>query len=507
MASQQGDGFLLRLGALHGHRWPTKIHTEEAAHYQGAYVMEPSRTGVIDDVHVADFASLYPSIIRSWNISPETVMYRNDQDPPEGSCRVPYSDQVRFSKASRGMFPLALDELVARRAEYSRAQDAAEPGTKEWERFKRLSGAYKIVANSFYGIMGSAFTRFFNSQAAEAVTQTGAWLIKHVGKVSEEHGLEAFYGDTDSIFVTGDGKRFTQVVADLNSEWKPLLLDHGCDDCHVKLEFEKSFSRIVLVSAKRYIGRFAVYKGKHVTSDKIEVKGLEYKRGDTIRLARQMQKELIDLLLGAHVPTVELCQEFVARWRERVMSGELSVDDIVLSQSVKNLDDYADRYTSLRCPSAGKKLKCAYTFRSTDVASDVPSKCPRCGTPRNRATQPVHVRVAKILAERGEEIRSGTRVEYLIVSEEGERIEGVPARDAGALERISRDYYWTSRIYPPTARLLESAFPGVVWVETAAQRKARRKQEAIEKNRGVVHDLPLFAERKFIGRMRVRKAQ
>lgn len=493
MASQQGDGFLLRLGEIHGHRWPTKKHTEEAAHYAGAFVMEPSRTGVIENVHVADFASLYPSIIRSWNISPETVMWRLAQEPPEGVCRLPYTEMVKFSKARRGMFPLALDELVAQRAEYSKKQDVAEPGSPDWERYKRLSGAYKIVANSFYGIMGSAFSRFFDSNAAEAVTQTGAWLIKHVASASHGAGLEAFYGDTDSVFVSGESRIFSQVVADLNASWGGILDGFGCAQKNIKLEFEKSFSRLVLVSAKRYIGRFSVYKGKPVAGLKIEVKGLEYKRGDTVRLARIMQKGLIDLLLGDAVPTVAACKEFVDKWRARVFDGELSIDDIVISQSVKSLDEYAERYTSAKCSGQGKN-KCAYAFSSTAVGPDVATKCPRCGKSRNVATPQAHVRVAKILAERGEEIRSGTRVEYLIVSPEDEKLEVMPARDEGALEKIDRAYYWTSRIYPATARVLESVFPNESWVETTAERKKRRLEAAIARNRGVTHDLPLFAQ-------------
>lgn len=511
MASQQGDGFLLRLGEIHGHRWPTKKHTEEVAHYQGAFVMEPSRTGIIENVHVADFASLYPSIIRSWNISPETVMWRLTPEPPEGVCNLPYTDMVKFSKAKRGMFPLALDELVARRAEYSKKQDAAEPGSPEWERYKRLSGAYKIVANSFYGIMGSPFARFFDSNAAEAVTQTGAWLIKHVASSSTKNGLEAFYGDTDSVFVSGDTRVFSQVVADLNASWGPILDGLGCVQSNIKLEFEKSFSRLVLVSAKRYIGRFSVYKGKPVAG-KIEVKGLEYKRGDTVRLARTMQKGLIDLLLGEAVPTVDACKQFVDVWRKRVFDGALTIEDIVISQSVKSLDEYPDRYTTARCGGGLGKNKCTYAFTSAAAGPDLPSKCPRCGKPRNLATQHAHVRVAKILAERGEEIRSGTRVEYLIVSPEDAKQEVVPARDEGALEKIDRAYYWTSRIYPATARVLESAFPNESWVETTAERKKRRLEEAIARNRGVLSDLPLFARQALTAvdpsrvRLRVRKA-
>lgn len=492
MASQQGDGFLLRLGDIHGHRWPTKKGVDNPEQYAGAFVMEPSRLGIIENVHVADFAALYPSIMRSWNISPETALYPKQLDPPEGSCRLPYTDNLRFSKAQRGMFPRALDDLVAKRAEYSKRQDAAEPGSDEWERFKRLSGAYKIVANSFYGIMGSPYARFFSSFAAEAVTQTGAWLIKRVATASKDAGLDAFYGDTDSCFVSGDAERFGGVVRTLNESWQPIMRELGCGECHIKLEFEKSFKRIVLVSAKRYIGRFTIYKGKQVAGQKIEVKGLEYKRGDTMRLARAMQKELIDLLLADDVPTIEKVREFVEGWKARVLTGELTVDEIVLSQSVKGLDEYAERYTTATC-SAGKK-KCTANFGSTAVTKDAPAKCPRCGTVRNKQSPPVHVRIARVLEARGEEIRAGTRIEYLIVSDEGQKIDAVPARDEGALAKINRHYYWNARIYPPTARVLESAFPKESWVETTREKKQRRKLEAIERNKGF-EGLPLFSPR------------
>jgi hypothetical protein len=159
---------------------------------------------------------------------------------------------------------------------------------------------------------------------------------------------------------------------------------------------------------------------------------------------------------------------------------------------VKSLDEYAERYTTAKCGSGKAKAKCTHDFGSVSVGKEYKSACPRCGAERKIASAPVHVRVAKVLAERGEEIRSGTRVEYLIVSDEGDRIEAVPARDPGALEKINRQYYWNTRIYPPTARVLESAFPDEAWAETTQQRKERRKQEAIERNRGVV-GLPLFA--------------
>jgi len=518
-AGRQGDGFLLRLGVEHGHRWPTKPPKPELfEQYSGAYVMEPTRLGAIDDVHVCDFASLYPSIIRSWNMSPETIVHARAPDPEGvGVCSQLYESATapRFRVGPRGMFPLALDRLVATRGEYTKRADAAEPGSPTFDRFKRLSQAFKIVANSFYGILGSPYTRYFDRAVAESVTKTGAHLIKLVAARSRAAGLEAFYGDTDSVFVTGTRAKFARLVDDLNEEWPRLLAEHGCDRSYVRLEFEKSFKRLVLVSAKRYAGSFAVYKGKAAGSEmKPEVKGLEYKRGDVIRIAREMQYELITALLEPDLPFAESMQGFVERWKRRVLEGDLEVDDVVLSQSVKDLGEYALRYTTRKCSGSRGAAKCGREFDSVAVA-DGPEACPRCKTPRKVAKQPAHVRVAHVLRERGEDVRAGTRVEYLTVAPDcpacGEPVPSgagkcrgcgtrivrdedavVPARDPGALEKIDRVYYWESRVYPPCARILDVVYPDLVWVESAAQRKARELDEKRTRDRGRVDDLPLF---------------
>ncbi len=539
-AAQQGDGFMLRLGAELGFRFPTKKQFDDQTPHQqflGAYVMEPRRIGALDNVHVCDFAGLYPSIMRSWNMSPDTYL-----SPMEArSARLPFNrlpDRATYFRTDkRGLFPHALDRLVAQRGEYTKLADAAEPGSHDWHHYKRLSSAFKIVVNSFYGIVGSPFTRFFDRTIAEGVTQTGAWLIKHSMRVAEQSKLEPFYGDTDSVFVMGEQgephavseAKFARVVETLNESWPKLLADHGCTESRIKLEFEKSFRRLVLVSKKRYAGAFSRYKGKPAPADmKPEIKGLEFKRGDTLRLAREMQAQAIDLLLGAEVPTMQAMRDFVTTWRERVLRGELAIDDILLSQSVKNLDEYRDRFTSARCTGkigVKKAAKsCGYDFGSTDVPKpeitpgakrrakkaadegeapppevELP-RCPKCGAARKLASQPAHVRVAKVMAARGELIRSGTRIEYLVVGtpedSDDDKLQAMPARDEGVLERIDREYYWDKRVLPPTSRLLEAVYPSGSWDESAAKRRraaaAEEKAAKKTKNKGKVVDLPLF---------------
>ena len=524
-AIEQGDGFLLALGGQKGHRWPTRKRVSEHERFEGAFVMEPKRLGAIDNVHVADFAGLYPSIIRSWNMSPETrVMYKDgavDLDPAIPRSTMPRGGAFRLDV--KGMFPTALDTLVAERAFYSKAQAAEPAGTPEHDRYKRLSAAYKVVANSFYGIIGSPFSRYYVRSVAESVTTTAQWLIQHCISASSRAGLEAFYGDTDALYVTGDEAAFKAVVDGLNEKWPVVLKsEFGVQTSYVKLEFEKSFRRFIIVTAKRYAGSLSRYKGKDASPDaKPMVVGLEYKRGDAAHLTRSMQHELITMLLRPELPSADELREWVLGWRVRVMEGDLAVRDVTIAKSVtKKLEDYAEKWTTTTCRNllrAGDYIKgrrqvkgvpCGFEFRepsgpiSTHVTKESPTKCGRCGTERKITKQGPHIRIAKMLAARGAQIGEGTKVRYChVVPLESGGEDVAPIEDVTDPSRIDRTVCWSGVVYPPSQRVLEAVYRREDWNRLA---KAETKRVAdlplfsgvvptVKKRRGAIVESPLFA--------------
>lgn len=488
-AVAQGDGFLMRLGAERGYRWPTKQHVDEApVPFEGAYVMEPTKLGAIEGVSVADFTGLYPSIMRSWNLSPETVLTPNEAralDVPRAS--VP-ERRTLFRTDVRGLVPEALDRLVEERQVYKDEMKLHAPGSVEWKRAFRLSTALKIVANSFYGIVGSPWSRFHNHAVAEAVTTTGAWLLKQVVAASKAGGLDPFYGDTDSIFVQGDPERFAQIVAELNAGWAETLRERfNAPRCHIELDYEKRFRRLVIVSAKRYAAVLSWYKGRAADPDApLEVKGLEYKRGDTLRVAREMQREAIGMLLReGPVPDPAEMWAQIERWKSKVYEGRLSLDDLVLSQRIKALSEYSSRYTAKKCPKP-----CSHDYGGWEI--DGPELCPSCGNVRKQLKPPAHVRVALELISRGGQVAAGNRIRYLIRAGESDGLNAVPAEDIESNDELDLDYYWLKRILPPTARVLDVVHPGQGWIPTAKERKAEERQRWMVANRGKVDDLPLF---------------
>lgn len=495
----QVESFMFRLAKERGVHFKTRKRSFDesgAEQFKGAFVMEPTARGIARDVHVADFSAMYPSIILSFNLSPETLVpadpdawlntfaalpgAKKGEDPvPAGCARAPITGAV-FRQDPRGILPIALDHLLQMRKFWSDKQASLPPGTPEWVDAGRRSTAYKITANSFFGVSGARVSRLYDHDVAESTTQIGVWLIKQTiaAAQSAPWNLTVIYGDTDSIFVVGcTVERFRKFVAWCNGELYPRLLrEQGCTENRVKIAYEKAFDRLVFTSAKHYAGRYAHYKGKLPTKDsKPEIKGLEYKRGDAMKLARYLQAQVIDLMMGGgvEVPAAfgeeasrldrrDECEdsaavfiELVTKVRDRVLTGEMFLADVVLSKRLS------------------KPLK-EYAIKAKKDGTD--------------GAQPPHVRVAREIEKRGGDVRAGTRIEYLVIDGATKPATIIPAADwTGECDRFD---LWESYIWPPTERLLQAAFPAESWKHFGRVRLRTRHSRALAPRGGALAVVP-----------------
>lgn len=495
------DSFLLRLGAKEGERFPTRKRVKKGEprdQYEGAFVLHPQTVddpdvphdgkawrrmvgmvnGIARNVHVADFSSMYPSIMLSFNMSPETKIASGLKgEMPPGTAVAPRSG-VWFRAAPPGILTKALRHLMAQRKKWQQLKASLPPGSEEWHAAARMEGAYKTTINSFYGIIGSPWSRFHDRDIAESTTTTGAWLIERVRAEAEQRGMFVVYIDTDSVFVLGaEREQFKQFVDWCNESLFPeMLRQQGCGiTSDVKLAYEKELERLILVSAKRYAGSFRHYKGVtsctcDVVSDKTgktrpgrvsmatfrcedcgkewaannlppvrgkpEIKGLAYKRGDTTKLARELQAKAIDMLiggLGVHdvgEPTevLEYYHALITSARDHVLNDPLSVEEVKLSKSVS------------------KPLKEYITKAKKGGGETLP---------------PPHIQVAKVLLERGTNVGEGSRVEYIVSDASMSPMRVLPAADYDGTN-VDRYYVW-EQVYAPTQQLLEAAFPDHDW--------------------------------------------
>src|SRR6185369_10980966 len=146
----------------------------------GGHVLE-SVPGLFRNVLSFDFRSLYPSIIRTFQIDP-LGLYQPGDDP------VPGEEGATFAREG-AILPTLIDTLHAARSKAIADDNAA------------LSRAIKILMNSFYGVLGTPGCRFFDPRLPTSITRRGHAIIERARTFFEAEGLPVLYGDTDSVFV------------------------------------------------------------------------------------------------------------------------------------------------------------------------------------------------------------------------------------------------------------------------------------------------------------------
>lgn len=446
--SVQVEGFLLEIAKAKNFKFVTRLerYKDPTDQYKGAFVLHPTKAGMIKNVHVCDFASLYPSIIVTWNISPETKRKVKDEHCSE----TPLTGHFYDTRVT-GILPFAVNELMRMRKEWQEKEKNLPPNTPEWNDAHRKSTAYKIAANSFYGVVGSPMSRFFDRDVAESVTQSGAWLIKHVISDAEIKGMSVLAGDTDSSFVYGTTREeFSNFVfKHCNEELIPRLLkQQGCKEFRIKLDYDKAFERLFIPAdedgnptSKKYAGRLLHSKGKDATDESApEIKGLEYKRGDTVKLARGLQKEIVDLLCRSRCEDPAVLARTCDGYKQKVLHEPLAVEDVAISKRLaKSLNEYKTKV----------KLDGAV------------------------ASQPPHVEVARVLEARGRDVGEGAKISYVVIDGSTSPKKVIPAEDwTGECDRYE---LWDSWVWPPVRRILVAAFPDYAWGDYDRTRPAKVK--------------------------------
>jgi DNA polymerase-2 len=319
----------------------SRVHVAQ----QGGHVLEPE-TGLHANVWVFDFKSLYPSIIRTFNIDPVSYV----------PMPTPDLDLIRTTEGAfhrePAILPRLLDELFPRReAAKRRGDDVA-------------AHAIKILMNSFYGVLGTSACRFFNPALANSITGMGKHLLLWSKQWFESRGLRVLYGDTDSLFVRsatsdpeGASTEAARLAAELNRDLEQHIEARWRVRSRLELEFEKLYLKLFLPRArhsmrgasKRYAGLVYSAGGGPGT---VEFVGMEVIRRDATPLAKRVQRELYERLFSNR-PVDAYLAEIVAKLRR----GELD-EELVYH---KNLRKETGEYTATTPPhvAAARKSRLA----------------------------------------------------------------------------------------------------------------------------------------------------
>jgi DNA polymerase-2 len=307
----------LYLGALRARgRVAPSVRTPDAAEggIVGGLVLD-SAPGLYRNILVFDYKSLYPSLIRTFNIDPLTHLRADD-----GSA-IHTPGGTLFRRHEPGILPALVADLGEERA---RARAAGKPVAAQ---------AIKILMNSLFGVLGSPASRLFSPAVANAITTAGQHVIRLAAAAVRDLGHRVIYGDTDSLFVdlgeadtaraAARAEQLRGVVAAAVAQ--AIDREFGCPS-FLELEFEKVYARFLLPevrggatgSKKRYAGIVVGPEG-----EELEIVGLEAVRRDWSRVARRFQRELLRLVFHDE-PLADFIKGFVADLRAGRFDAELA---------------------------------------------------------------------------------------------------------------------------------------------------------------------------------------
>ncbi len=338
------DSLYLRESKKKGYACKTSEFKERTSRITGGYVKD-SVPGIYDYISVLDFKSLYPSIMRTFNIDPLSFITKELHKKYKEKDVIAAPNGAWFKK-EYGILPQILQNLWEQR-DKAKKEDNSEK-----------SYAIKITMNSFFGVLANPTCRFYSLEMANAITHFARFIIKTSAEITEKKGHRVIYGDTDSIFVETKAdslekaKNISMEVQNLvNEHWRKYTKDRGLDN-FLELQFEKIFIRFMMPrirgtekgAKKRYAGLL-----KKDGKEKIDFTGLEFVRRDWTDLAKKFQMELLDLIF--HKKEVV---DYIKKFVDDLKKGKY--DDLLVYRKAIRKD--LDKYVKTTPPhvKAAKKL-------------------------------------------------------------------------------------------------------------------------------------------------------
>ena len=177
--------------------------------------------GIAEQVVKADVASLYPSLMRTYQIGPA-------------------GDRL-------GVLLSILSRLTDLRLAHKAAAKAAIPGSVEANAHDATQAAMKILVNSAYGYMAAgSMALFADARAAGEMTQRGREVLAQVVEALRRRGMALIEGDTDGVYFAVPGGWTEEQERELVDEIAAGL------PAGIRLEYEGRYKAMFSHEVKNY---------------------------------------------------------------------------------------------------------------------------------------------------------------------------------------------------------------------------------------------------------------
>eukprot|EP00043_Microstomoeca_roanoka_P012767 m.124092 g.124092 ORF g.124092 m.124092 type:complete len:1520 (+) comp15585_c0_seq2:94-4653(+) len=382
--------------------------------YAGGLVLEPKRGFYDNYILLLDFNSLYPSIIQEYNLCFTTVKRHHlTDDGGEQFAELP------DDRLEKGVLPRILKNLIEKRRMVKQLIKQETDATKLAE-YDIRQKALKLTANSMYGCLGFAGSRFYAKPIAELITTKGREILQNTVDLAQNKlNLDVIYGDTDSIMINTRSRDFKEtkmigqrVKKEVNALYKELEID-----------IDGVYKTMLLLKKKKYAALAIIENKDGSFRTERETKGLDIVRRDWCGLAHRIGNIILNKILtqeqGQVDKLVEECHEELHKVGEDARGGNIPLEEYIIHKSLtKDPEQYPDAknqphvQVALRLKALGKSIKQHDTipYIICDDGSDKPAT--------QRAYHPDDVRKSDTL-------------------------------------KVDIDYYLKSQVHPVVSRMLE----------------------------------------------------
>jgi len=356
---------------------PKDMRTEPMT-IPGGYVKQP-QIGMHEWVVSFDLQSLYPHLIMSYNISPETMTgiepwTENDiQKVLTGEFKATNDKEsfaangARFSNKFQGFLPELMKIQFKKRAEYKAKMlelKKNDPDNKnEIQKYHNYQLAKKIQLNSAYGALANEWFRFYDWRLASAITLSGQlavrWIEKKINifmnsRFKTKNVDYVIAMDTDSCYIKFN--TFHNLDATLPKKVLIDTLNVFCES-QVQPAIDKGFAelaktmnayenamvmkrdvicdKVIWREKKNYVMNIWDQEGVRFEKPQLKIMGLEAVKAVIPQACRSALKEAISIIMNKNeADVIKFIEEF------RKTFDSLAFHDVAFPRGVNGISKY-----------------------------------------------------------------------------------------------------------------------------------------------------------------------
>lgn len=325
------DTLLLRLTRQRKVILPSKPEGEDHEPYEGALVIQP-KPGIHENVAVIDINRCYPSIIRAFNISPETITNK----PKEEDIII--DQNIGFKRTPRGILSTLVDIIWNERDKMEKILSTMQPGTESYEQIARKRDALKGLLNAIYGFTGYVKSRIYDVRLAKTVVRLAKEVLQFLINYYNNLGYDVIYADTDGCFVKMPFEISQKVLTESENALNAFLIEKYKLQTNrpITIKIDKYACTAFFTDVKKRYALWVINE-RNKPCDYIDITGFESVRRDTPIYLQGVIKKLLEMVLKRK--TREEIIEFLKMSLEEFKIQPL--DHVAISKAItKPFDQY-----------------------------------------------------------------------------------------------------------------------------------------------------------------------